>query len=44
MDKHPPIIPTAPWLLHGADYNPEQWLHVHWDHGERYCHDATGWL
>lgn len=28
MDKHPPIIPTAPWLLHGADYNPEQWLHV----------------
>lgn len=28
MDKHPPIIPRAPWLLHGADYNPEQWLHV----------------
>lgn len=28
MDKYPPIIPRAPWLLHGADYNPEQWLHV----------------
>ncbi len=28
MDKHLPINPVAPWLLHGADYNPEQWLHV----------------
>lgn len=28
MDKHLPINPRAPWLLHGADYNPEQWLHV----------------
>lgn len=28
MDRHLPLNPSAPSLLHGADYNPEQWLHV----------------
>lgn len=28
MDRHLPLNPSAPRLLHGADYNPEQWLHV----------------
>ncbi|HCQ4576656.1 TPA: beta-galactosidase, partial [Escherichia albertii] len=28
MNAHQPSIPLAPWLLYGADYNPEQWLHV----------------
>src|SRR5262245_3885410 len=23
--KHPPISPKIPQLLHGADYNPDQW-------------------
>ncbi|MFC4303817.1 beta-galactosidase [Cohnella boryungensis] len=25
MAKHPPIQPRLPVMLHGADYNPEQW-------------------
>ena len=24
--RHPPIIANVPHLLHGADYNPDQWL------------------
>ena len=28
MDKFLPLNPRAPWILHGADYSPEQWLHV----------------
>lgn len=27
MNKYPPISPKLPVLMHGADYNPEQWLH-----------------
>jgi beta-galactosidase len=25
--KHPPVSPKLPVLMHGADYNPDQWLH-----------------
>ncbi len=25
MTRHPPIVPGFPHLLHGGDYNPEQW-------------------
>ncbi len=28
MKNHGPIVPNAPYLLHGADYNPEQWIDV----------------
>ena len=24
--RYPPIIPNFPHLLHGGDYNPDQWL------------------
>lgn len=27
MTKHSPISPKLPVLMHGADYNPDQWLH-----------------
>ncbi|MEI7765869.1 MAG: beta-galactosidase [Phycisphaerae bacterium] len=27
LSRFPPIIPGADHLLHGGDYNPEQWLH-----------------
>ena len=26
-DRYPPIIPSFPHVLHGADWNPDQWLH-----------------
>ena len=26
-DRYPPIIPGFPRILHGADWNPDQWLH-----------------
>jgi beta-galactosidase len=26
-DRYPPIIPRFPHLLHGGDWNPDQWLH-----------------
>ncbi len=26
--KYPPISTKAPMFLHGADYNPDQWLHM----------------
>lgn len=26
-DRYPPIIPAFPHILHGADWNPDQWLH-----------------
>jgi beta-galactosidase len=26
MNKYPPISSKCPHLLHGADYNPDQWL------------------
>jgi len=26
MKKYPPIIPGYPHMLHGGDYNPDQWL------------------
>jgi len=26
-DRYPPIIPGFPHILHGADWNPDQWLH-----------------
>ena len=26
IDRHPPIIPGFPHLLHGGDWNPDQWL------------------
>jgi len=27
-DSYPPIVPRFPHLLHGGDWNPDQWLHV----------------
>jgi beta-galactosidase len=27
-DRYPAIIPSFPHLLHGGDWNPDQWLHV----------------
>ena len=26
MAQHPPVMNQTPYLLHGGDYNPEQWL------------------
>ena len=26
MEKFPPLIPGSPCLIHGGDYNPDQWL------------------
>ncbi len=26
-DRYPPIIPGFPHILHGGDWNPDQWLH-----------------
>lgn len=26
-DRYPPIVPSFPHILHGGDYNPDQWLH-----------------
>lgn len=26
MKKYPPVIPGMPVMVHGSDYNPEQWL------------------
>lgn len=26
MDRHPPILRGRPHMLHGGDYNPDQWL------------------
>ena len=26
MEKFPPLVPAAPGLIHGGDYNPDQWL------------------
>ncbi len=26
--KYPPVSSKAPYFLHGADYNPDQWLHM----------------
>jgi beta-galactosidase len=28
MPKRPPLIPGFPHILHGGDYNPDQWLHA----------------
>lgn len=37
MHRHPPIIASRPHLLHGGDYNPDQWIHRPdiWDEDER---------
>ena len=26
-DRYPPIVPASPHILHGGDWNPDQWLH-----------------
>ena len=26
-DRYPPIVPGFPHMLHGGDWNPDQWLH-----------------
>jgi len=31
MDRYPPINPKAPALLHGGDYNPDQWPEEVWN-------------
>ncbi len=28
MNRFPPVGPGLPHMIHGADYNPEQWLHA----------------
>ncbi|MCX7935027.1 MAG: beta-galactosidase, partial [Planctomycetota bacterium] len=28
MKRYSPIIPDFPHMLHGGDYNPDQWLHM----------------
>jgi len=28
MNRHPPVIRDFPHMLHGCDYNPDQWLHM----------------
>ncbi|MCL1888114.1 MAG: beta-galactosidase, partial [Kiritimatiellaeota bacterium] len=28
MNSFPPFNPRFPFLLHGGDYNPDQWLHI----------------
>lgn len=26
--KYPPVVPKIPHMIHGADYNPDQWFHM----------------
>ena len=26
MKKYPPLVPKVPHMIHGGDYNPDQWL------------------
>ncbi len=33
--KYAPIVPTFPVLLHGGDYNPDQWPEAVWDEDMR---------
>jgi beta-galactosidase len=33
--KYPPINPKAPVMLHGGDYNPDQWPEAVWDEDMR---------
>ena len=33
--KYPPINPKFPHLLHGGDYNPDQWPPEIWDEDMR---------
>jgi beta-galactosidase len=43
MQKHPPIDKQFPHLLHGGDYNPEQWMGTPevWDEDFRLLHEAN---
>jgi beta-galactosidase len=40
MTQHPPIANGFPHLLHGGDYNPEQWPPEVWDEDLRLLHVA----
>ena len=37
MDKYNPVIPAFGHMIHGADYNPEQWIETPevWDEDMR---------
>ena len=35
MKKYPPINPRVPHMLHGGDYNPDQWPEEVWDEDMR---------
>ena len=26
--KHAPLVPKIPHMIHGGDYNPDQWRHI----------------
>ena len=26
--KHAPLVPKIPHMIHGGDYNPDQWIHM----------------
>ncbi|MCS5874129.1 hypothetical protein LN650_25205 [Klebsiella pneumoniae subsp. pneumoniae] len=42
MNKFAPLHPKVSTLLHGADYNPEQWENDPDIIDKRHCHDAAG--
>ena len=35
IDRYPPINPRFPHMLHGGDYNPDQWPEAVWDEDMR---------
>jgi beta-galactosidase len=35
IEKYPPIHPRVPHILHGGDYNPDQWPEPIWDEDMR---------
>jgi len=42
LNKHPPISAKCPHMLHGADYNPDQWRRTPevWDEDMRLMKEA----
>ncbi len=42
MNKFAPLHPKVSTLLHGADYNPEQWENDPDIIDKDICHDAAG--
>ena len=39
--SYPPVVPQAPFLWHGGDYNPEQWPEEVWPEDVRLMQQAV---